>query len=144
VVGSQDGHFNTEANYPYTATDGTCVYSASDATGLITGYTSVARGDEADLLDKVYTLGPAAVSIDASSPSFQLYTGGVYDDQECVNNWHDHGVCAVGYGTEGVNDYWIVKNSWGDQWGEQGYIRMSRNKNDQCAIAFAALVPTAA
>jgi C1A family cysteine protease len=93
------------------------------------------------LLDKVYSRGPAAASIDASQNSFQLYSSGIYDEPKCKNHEYDHGVCVVGYGAEGAKEYWIAKNSWGDAWGEQGYIRMSRNKDDQCAIAYSAVVP---
>merc|ERR1712157_46910 len=69
---------------------------------------------------------PVSVAIEADTRSFQLYKTGVFDDPACGENL-DHGVAAVGYGTtDDGKDYWLVRNSWGDTWGAEGYIQMAR------------------
>ncbi|WKX92500.1 hypothetical protein Q1695_010492 [Nippostrongylus brasiliensis] len=67
---------------------------------------------------------------------------GVYFDEECSSEELDHGVLLVGYGTDPeAGDYWLVKNSWGTGWGEKGYIRIARNRNNHCGVATKASYP---
>jgi len=132
---------DTEASYPYTATGpNRCEFKAANIGATISSFVDVTSGSEADLMTAV-TKTPVSVAIDASHNSFQLYSSGVYYEPACSPNQLDHGVLAVGYGTSGSEDYWLVKNSWGTSWGMSGYIQMSRNRKNNCGIATAASYP---
>lgn len=132
---------DTEASYPYKAVDQKCKFKAADVGATVTGYTDVTSGDESALTDAIASVGPISVAIDASHDSFQLYSSGIYNEPDCSSSELDHGVTAVGYDTSADGDFYIVKNSWAASWGMDGYIQMSRNKNNQCGIATSASYP---
>jgi len=129
----QNGGLDTEKDYPYKGVDGTCNRAKLNQKIVsIDGYEDVPPNSETDLM-KAVTKQPVSVAIQANQRAFQLYGGGVLD-AECGTEL-DHGVLAVGYSKSG--SYWIVKNSWGDWWGEKGYIRLAFGKNNgagQCGI----------
>jgi len=128
---------DTEASYPYKATGpNRCQFKPASVGATLTSYHDVMSGDENDLLNAAYKT-PTSVAIDASKSSFQFYKSGIYYEPKCSSTNLDHGVLVVGYG-EG---YWLVKNSWGANWGNQGYIMMARGKNNNCGIATAASYP---
>jgi len=127
-----------EAAYSYTGTDGTCKKTC-DKVVTISGFKDIPSGDETSLYNAVGSVGPVSIAIEADQQGFQFYSSGVFDGA-CGTNL-DHGVLAVGYGVDTGKNYWIVKNSWGASWGEQGYIRMIRGKN-QCGLTLAASYPT--
>jgi len=127
----QNGGVETEAAYPYTARDGTCQAKGPYA-ATISSYVDVASMNEKALMDAV-NMNPVSIAIEADQAVFQFYSGGVMDDASCGTNL-DHGVLVVGYETMSGKDAWIVKNSWGANWGAKGYVYMVRNKN-QCGLA---------
>jgi C1A family cysteine protease len=133
-----------ESVYPYTAKNGKCSYSASQVVFKNTGYTEIAAQDNAGIAAAVANQ-PVNIGIEADQSVFQLYTSGVFNSKSCGTNI-DHAVLAVGYGTDATQgDYWIIKNSWGTSWGEQGYIRMAKVSTKSpgvCGLALEALYPT--
>ncbi|KAM7471472.1 hypothetical protein LguiA_009655 [Lonicera macranthoides] len=137
------GGITTETNYPYKALDGNCDASRENSPAVsIDGHEDVPSNDE-DALLKAAANQPISVAIEASGSDFQFYSEGVFTGK-CGTEL-DHGVAIVGYGTtlDGTK-YWIVKNSWGPEWGEKGYIRMQRGvsaKEGLCGIAMEASYP---
>merc|ERR1711871_675281 len=112
----------TESSYPYTAQDGICKTDVQSAV-QITRHQDVASADE-NALAAAVSKGPVSVAIEADQSGFQFYSGGVFSGN--CGTQLDHGVLAVGYGTQGGKDYWKVKNSWGATWGDSGYILMAK------------------
>jgi len=134
----KNGGACSQADYPYTARDGTCKTTCKNIPETkVTGYVDIKEGDENGLADAV-ALTPVSVAIEADQVAFQFYKSGIFT-AACGTNL-DHGVLAVGYDKTPGQNYWIVKNSWGATWGENGYIRLVRGKN-QCGISLAASYP---
>lgn len=125
-----------ESHYPYRQKEGTCQSSAlaNRPKVKISGYRNIGYGDELTLKKAVAKIGPVAVGIDAGQPGFSSYSSGIYRSSTCVSSRVNHAVIVVGYGTEYGRDYWLVKNSWGTNWGMNGFIKMARNQNNMCGI----------
>ncbi|ALC42733.1 maker144 [Drosophila busckii] len=133
-----NGGVNYMSNYPYEGAVKTCRYNRNSIAATMRSRSSVAR-TEAALKEATANKGPIAVSV-VVTDKFQNYKSGVFNDNTCAGKVVNHGVLVVGYGNDSAGDYWIVKNSWGKSWGESGYIRMSRNRSNQCQIASYGLV----
>ncbi|KAL7631768.1 UNVERIFIED_CONTAM: hypothetical protein RMT77_017949 [Armadillidium vulgare] len=138
---AQNDGIDTEESYPYTAKNGQCKFNNQTIGATDIGWEGTREDDEDDLRKAVATVGPISTAIYASL-AFYSYKGGVFEDPNCDSGTINHAVLIVGYGTtEDGKDYWIVKNSWGSDWGMFGYILMARNQDNACSIASYATYP---
>ncbi|CAN6449305.1 unnamed protein product [Victoria cruziana] len=142
----KNGGLALSKKYPYTATQGKCHVSKLKIHDVsIDGHDFVPEKNETALMQAV-AVQPVSVAIEASGSAFQFYSEGVFTGP-CGTEL-DHGVAIVGYGTEADGTkYWIVKNSWGSGWGENGFIKMARETSKPdglCGIALYAVYPTKA
>ena len=126
---------DTEASYPYVSGNGNVpgCHAGSPADVKVTGYYSVNRTEEA-MAATVAKYGPISIALDAMTQIWWPYTGGIVSN--CCNKQPDHAVLIVGYGVDKGQKYWLIKNSWNANWGENGYIRLERG-SDQCGITSA-------
>ena len=123
---------------PYLGQDELCNNMPDcDEVAYFTSCVDVTPNNELHLMEAVSTR-PVSVAIEADTRVFQFYKSGILNSTSCGDNL-DHGVLVVGYGMENGVKYWIVKNSWGSDWGEDGYIRIARTTSEDsegtCGIA---------
>ena len=143
------GAVPSNVGHPYvsgktaTTDNSTCSFHKSSAAGFVdTWFMPCDSGDETCLQnliggdDCVHFYATAVKTSIEVIDSFRDYKSGVYSDPDCPNDKHNHAVAIVGFGTdvESGMDYWIVRNSWGDEWGDGGYIKMQKGVN-LCCIA---------
>jgi len=137
------GGLEKEVDYPYKGKNQKCNFHESKAVAHIADVVNITQGDENGILQAVGTVGPVSIAYDCTL-GFQFYHQGVYDGWFCGTkpSQVNHAVLAVGYGHDSKSgkDYWLVKNSWGERFGEKGYFRIVRNKN-KCGLADCASYP---
>jgi len=132
-----------EEEYPYvsgtTSNDEDCQYDLASIQPAVTisGYNNLPPNNQAAVMNHIATVGPLAISVAAST--FKDYEGGVFTGCDYEGNVQlNHAVQLVGYGSDfspmGVVDYWLVRNSWGADWGEEGYIRLLREAEPRCGV----------
>lgn len=136
-----NGGIDSEDAYPYVGQDESCMYNATAKAAKCRGYKEIPVGNEKALKRAVARVGPISVAIDASLTSFQFYSRGVYYDKNCDSENVNHAVLVVGYGIQKGHKHWILKNSWGESWGNKGYALLARNKNNACGITNLASFP---
>ena len=143
------GGLCSEADYPYKAVQSdVCMNNCTKVPGShVSSFTDVEPND-VDKLMAAITQQPVSVAVEADTLEFQMYSSGVFESESCGVNL-DHAVLAVGYGSEGEccdkKDYFLVKNSWGESWGDEGYIKISRSGAEpegMCGILAMASYPT--
>lgn len=130
--------------YPYRDREEKCSFNKTNAIFNTKGGTYLTRGNEEELKRVVALFGPVSVAYDAHSFTFRDYSSGVYYGETCRNSVGalDHAMVVVGYGTDPVGGpYWICKNSWGKDFGQDGYIKVARNRGNNCGIATMAAIP---
>merc|ERR1712180_180250 len=136
------GGDESESGYPYTARQGRCNFNRGMVVATVKSYHDTQPGSEQALTQALAQVGPVSVAIDASASTFRRYRQGVHYSRSCSSRRLNHAVLAVGFGSEGGSDYFLVKNSWGTRWGAGGYIKMARNKRNNCGIASKPSYPT--
>jgi len=137
----EDAPLMRESAYPYTGhhtSYSKCKYERSEGVGHVKDFNDV-PANQASQLKTFLEQGPVSVAIEADKSVFQSYRRGVITSRLCGKKL-DHGVLAVGYGTEDGEDYFLVKNSWGASWGEEGYVKIGQS--DVCGILQQASQPT--
>lgn len=140
------GGLQPEAAYPYvsgsTNQQGSCRSDVSPNSAASVGAPRALslQGNEGALQELVASQ-PVAVAFEAD-PDFQHYKSGVFIGSSSCGQKLNHAMTVVGYGTDGGQEYWMVKNQYGTVWGEEGYIRVTRGNGSNCGIAYYAFYPT--
>lgn len=127
----------TEEDYPYKAMDSTCRDGKCTAAVKLSGYVDVPT-NEVDLA-KAVTLNPVSIAFDASG--IMNYKSGIFDGK-CASDVFNHAVLLTGYGEDNGKRYWKLKNSWGKNWGEQGYFKLKKDNGSKTGICGVAGVPS--
>ena len=135
----KSGGLCSEADYPYEAKRNTLCNptNCTDVPGsIVSTFIDVPPGDVNALISAI-AMQPISIAIEASQFVFQFYKTGVINDDNCGSRGSiDHGVLAVGYGTDldTQEPYFLVKNSWGPSWGADGYVKIGRKSQNEFGI----------
>lgn len=129
------------SDYPYESTRRHCRLGDTSKVQVdLVGFVETPWGDE-ELLKKIIAhIGPVTVSLDINHESFMRYSTGIYNEPDCTH-LTNHALLLIGYGSEGDQDFWIVKNSFGEAWGERGFMRLLRHFHNHCGIGIESYFP---
>jgi cathepsin L len=135
-----EGGISTDDSYPYRAgtllTESECEADPARFINMTLTYMHLRFGDDANLLKALKTIGPISVAVSVAN-GFYRYSSGVMDPREACGPRMNHAVLLVGYGVDEQTKlpYWLLKNSWGTSWGEDGYFRLNRKVNNSCFVS---------
>ena len=121
-----DNGLETEADYPYGTGSGFCSDDYAKYVVGLNHYWDVTHLNPLQLKGGIANVATISIGVGAGNDAWFQYKGGIIDDIDVCKPNLDHAVLLVGYGVEDSTnrEYWIVKNSWGADWGEQGYVRI--------------------
>eukprot|EP00062_Callorhinchus_milii_P027046 gi/632989885/ref/XP_007883887.1/ PREDICTED: cathepsin L1-like [Callorhinchus milii] len=132
----------SQKSYPYKGKKQTCRYNQQLVVKKIQRFTHVRPKTEAALAKAVATIGPISVLVTSDTPDFRHYRKGILFDTGCTSRKPtDHGMLLVGFGEQHGKKYWILKNSWGNRWGDNGYVYLARDRGNHCKITSSAIYP---
>lgn len=139
-----NNYVSYEESYPYVNNNGgSCKDNTTKVDFKLFSYAVVHPSTEENLMKAVTQIGPVQITIDYLLESFMHYKGGIYNDPACGKHEFSHAMLVVGYGHDDKTglDYWILKNSFTETWGENGYMRVIRNHNNFCGLASYSFYP---
>ncbi|CAF0831642.1 unnamed protein product [Rotaria sp. Silwood1] len=136
----QGNKLATHSSYPYVGTKQTCKTNGINQINLGNiQYGAIPEGDEKTMAEALVKYGPLFIGLDADSKLFMFYKSGILSINNCPTRRQDmdHAMVVVGYGYDSTlrMPYWIIKNSWAQKWGENGYLRLAKDKGNMCGIA---------
>ncbi|CAA7403801.1 unnamed protein product [Spirodela intermedia] len=137
----KNGGVDSLENYPYTGKDGVCRNNRAKLVSIDEWRQIIPIAGEMEL-KRIVARQPVAISTDAEAREFQLYKGGIFNGKCQIKT--NHAMVVIGYGSENGQDYWLIKNTWGFNWGEHGYVKMARNINSKkglCGLMTHAVYP---
>lgn len=132
-----DNGIGSEYAYPYSGLNTTCPLNKLRKILKIRGYVQLPSGDENILMKAVASFGPISAAMEVTNNTRQFVGKSVFYDKTChrSSDFMNHAVLIVGYGSYNGFEYWLIKNSWGVSWGDNGYAKIARNKGNHCNIA---------
>lgn len=147
IADTRGGKMCTLDSYPFTSDDGTvasCALSSCTEVDIsVTGYESIR--EDPDALEDAVRTQPVSVFLYSGSSAFQYYSGGILTGDNCDKSGSHSGL-AVGFGEADGIKYWRIKNQWGTDWGEEGYVRVQRrysgDSEGACGVELYGVYPT--